>query len=278
MDLGRFSGPSDRELLRRIARRPGQSVTALERLFARHARRLLAYILPRCPLGECQTIHRNVWGRVRNEAVDGVAATNIRAWLLGVALAEIGQRLMPAPAGDLRDSLDAFDPAVGEVIRARLRNESYGSIAQSAGHQVEKLYQVVETVRRRLTRRFGVCPIALTIPEDPAEAAGWLERHLVGARLNRLVAELAAVHSETANRPVYLAPILRGPRRDAVLDRGLAELSQRRIVALLTHPRLLLDLQELVLSAGRRYWDEVRPYDDRLETLVERTWLLMGAA
>jgi hypothetical protein len=278
MNSGRFSGPSDRELLRRIARRPGQSFAALERLFARHARRILAYVLSRCPVGECQTIHRRVWGRVQNEAANGTNATNIRAWLLGVALAEIGERLMPAPAADFRESLFAFDAAIAELIRARLINTSYGSIADRTGHRIEKLYQVVETVRRRLTRRFGVCPVALSIPDDPAETPGWLERHLVGARLNRLIAELSAAHPETADRHVYLAPILHGPRRDAVLDRGLAELSRRRITALLMHPRLLLDLQELVLSAGRRYWDEVRPHGDRLETLVERTWLLMGAA
>jgi hypothetical protein len=215
---------------------------------------------------------------VQNEAIDGVSATNVRAWLLGVALAEIGERLMPAPAADFRESLGTFDAAVAELIRAKLSNVNYGLIADRTGHRVEKLYRVVETVRRRLTRRFGVCPVALAIPDDPAQTPGWLERHLVGARLNRLIAELAAVHPETANRRVFLAPILHGPRRDAVLDRGLAELSPRRIAALLTHPRLLLDLQELVLSAGRRYWDEVRPHDDRLETLVERTWLLMGAA
>ena len=43
-----------------------------------------------------------------------------------------------------------------------------------------------------------------------------------------------------------------GNQRDAVLAKSLGSLSQERLRQLLRHPRLLLDLQELIVSSGRR--------------------------
>jgi hypothetical protein len=93
-----------------------------------------------------------------------------------------------------------------------------------------------------------------------------------------LVAELESVHAESTREPAFLAPLLRGRRRTAVLEAGLAALSARRVVALLIHPRLLLDLQAVVLAHGGSYWNEVRPIDDRLEILAERHWPWIQAA
>jgi hypothetical protein len=96
--------------------------------------------------------------------------------------------------------------------------------------------------------------VSMTIPEDPALLAGWLEQHLVGLDLAALVAELRAVHGSG-----HAAPIneVLGDRRDAVLARGLSALPADRLRQLLRSPALLLDLQEMVLTEGRGYWERL---------------------
>jgi hypothetical protein len=98
--------------------------------------------------------------------------------------------------------------------------------------------------------------IALEMPDDAADLAGWLEGQLVGLDLSTLVAELETIGGlgeGPATPPLSLETIL-GKERDAVLAHGLASLAQDRVRQLLRHPRLLLDLQELILSSGRPYW------------------------
>jgi hypothetical protein len=94
--------------------------------------------------------------------------------------------------------------------------------------------------------------ISLEIPDEAAKLAGWLESQLVGLNLTALVAELEAVHGfgqGLAEPPLSLETIL-GNQRDAVVAQGLGSLSQERLGQLLRHPRLLLDLQELIVSSG----------------------------
>jgi hypothetical protein len=98
--------------------------------------------------------------------------------------------------------------------------------------------------------------IALDIPDEAAKLASWLESQLVGLDLSALVAELEAVHGRAtglAEPPWSLETIL-GNQREAVLAHGLGTLSQDRLRQLLRHPRLLLDLQELIASADQPYW------------------------
>jgi hypothetical protein len=96
-------------------------------------------------------------------------------------------------------------------------------------------------------------PIALDMPEDEAELPAWLERQVVGERLGALVAELEAIHGPPA-RTASLDQAL-GDRRDAVLRDGLSSLPPDRLGLLLRQPRLLLQLQELVLVSGGPHWE-----------------------
>ncbi|MFI5459247.1 MAG: hypothetical protein ACHRXM_27800 [Isosphaerales bacterium] len=110
--------------------------------------------------------------------------------------------------------------------------------------------------------------IALEIPDDASDLAGWLEGHLVGLELSALVAELEAVHGQaqghgSAQPPFSLETIL-GNQRDAVLAGGLVSLPPDHLRQLLRHPRLLLDLQELILISGRPYWHR------RAESILEQ--------
>ena len=95
----------------------------------------------------------------------------------------------------------------------------------------------------------------MNIPEQADALAGWLERQLVGLDLAELVAELEAIHPAAA-APLPLDDVL-GGQRDEVLRRGLGALPATALRQLLRQPRLLLQLQELVLEHGGSYWGEV---------------------
>lgn len=109
---------------------------------------------------------------------------------------------------------------------------------------------------------------ALDIPDDPAQLPAWLERHLVGLDLAALIAELSAVHAAAGPGP-SLDALLAG-RKEAVLANGLGVLPQATLKEFLTRPRLLLELQELILVGGGAYWDRVAPPSAELEAHVEQ--------
>jgi hypothetical protein len=113
----------------------------------------------------------------------------------------------------------------------------------------------------------------MDIPDDPAELPGWLERHLTGLDLAALVAELEAVHGLPSGEMPPLSDLL-GERLEAVLSVGLGILPAETLRQFLRRPKLLLELQELVLASGGDYWDRVgspsAELGDRLERGIER--------
>src|SRR5262249_23154024 len=98
--------------------------------------------------------------------------------------------------------------------------------------------------------------LVATIPEDGADLAVWLERRLVGLGLDVLVAELTAIHRPAPHARTTLRDVL-GGQLDRVRSSGLAWLSRGQLRQLLTRPGLLLELQEVVLSSGGPYWDQI---------------------
>ncbi len=116
--------------------------------------------------------------------------------------------------------------------------------------------------------------VMATFPDDPAALADWLEQQLVGLDLGALAAELLAVQGDT---PGPTLDALLGDDRAAVLGRGLKALPAGQVRLLLRHPRLLLDLQELVLIEGGAYWETVaRPAD--LTAQVDAGWRELAAS
>jgi hypothetical protein len=103
------------------------------------------------------------------------------------------------------------------------------------------------------------------MPDEVSELAVWLERQLVGAELGALVAQLEAVQGERG-REVSLPEIV-GSELGTVLASGLSRLPAPLLGRLLAQPQTLLELQEMVLSAGGAYWDRVTP--TRSEVLTE---------
>ncbi len=112
--------------------------------------------------------------------------------------------------------------------------------------------------------------VALEIPDDPALLPAWLEGHLVNTDLAALVAELEAVHSEQTG-DLSLVDVLRD-RRDAVLSRGLAALPAEGLKSLLRNPRLLLELQELILTEGGPCWLDGAAEAASKQDDLERAW------
>jgi hypothetical protein len=110
--------------------------------------------------------------------------------------------------------------------------------------------------------------IAMTIPDDPQELAGWLERRLVGLDLNQLVEELSAVHGRPSES-TSLGDLL-GGSRTALLQRGLVALPQGALRTLLTQPSLLLELQELILAEGGAHWDRLAAELPALDAAASR--------
>ncbi len=108
--------------------------------------------------------------------------------------------------------------------------------------------------------------VVLTMPDDPATLPTWLEERLLSPDLPQLVAELTVLHGQPADTQgakllSSLADVL-GRDADSVLDLGLTALPRARLSQMLRQPKLLLELRDLVLSAGGRYWDQGGSNDD----------------
>ena len=122
--------------------------------------------------------------------------------------------------------------------------------------------------------------LVANIPEDTAQLARWLERHLVGLDLGRLVAELHAVHGGVGGVPPpnprrgvggdqpAVTEVLRG-HLDRIYAAGLGAVPRPLLRHLLTHPALLPELQELVLTNGGPYWDQAGRDDQAITPHVE---------
>jgi hypothetical protein len=108
----------------------------------------------------------------------------------------------------------------------------------------------------------------MTIPDDPTQLPGWLERQLTDLDLAQLVAELSAVHG-SSNQPSGSVRELLGAQIEGVVKFGLARLPVGLLRQLLREPSYLLELQDIVLSAGSPYWDRLT-VGGKLDRLTEQ--------
>jgi len=118
---------------------------------------------------------------------------------------------------------------------------------------------------------------AFEIPDATLELANWLEQRLVSMHLRELVTDLSAVHGSISGT-TRLEDLL-GDQRGSVLADGLRALTREQLQTLCMEPRLLLELQEVVLASGGPYWLQNVSDNDAITTFVEqrRPQLLSGS-
>ena len=99
---------------------------------------------------------------------------------------------------------------------------------------------------------------SLEMPESPAGLGEWLDRAIVGGSLLSLVDELSVIH-RAADGEVGVDQVREwlGDSYAAVMGRGLGAIGHSRLKHLLTHPNMLISLQELVLLDGGGYWNDL---------------------
>lgn len=111
--------------------------------------------------------------------------------------------------------------------------------------------------------------LILDMPDDPQQLIEWLEQQLVGLELLQLVDQLTVVHGEPADSVTLEETCSENLAQ--VLSEGLQPLEPEQIRSLLTHPRLLLELQDQITHKGGEYWDKV-PLSTEHQQSVDRGW------
>lgn len=94
--------------------------------------------------------------------------------------------------------------------------------------------------------------VAFDLPEQTHELSDWLATQLTGPNLSSIVTQLSAVHTDQDDSLTVEAVC--GEQWTRVLQNGMSELTQVQLQQLLTHPNLLLELQERLLLEGEEYW------------------------
>lgn len=118
--------------------------------------------------------------------------------------------------------------------------------------------------------------VALSIPDDPTQWAGWLEQQLVGLHLYELVEELQVLHQLPDDPALNLNGVC-GGQLARVFESGLSALSDVQVRQLLMTPRLLIELQEQVLEHGGTYWTQLPRSDEQQQKLTE-SWQKLSAS
>jgi len=110
--------------------------------------------------------------------------------------------------------------------------------------------------------------LTMTIPDEPAELARWLERRLMAPDFGQFIAELSA-H--------FPAPSKAGQPRhqldrwlSVALEEGLGLVPSEVLNELLRHPAVLAALQARIVIDGGAYWDDLPDASDDVSGRLER--------
>jgi hypothetical protein len=96
--------------------------------------------------------------------------------------------------------------------------------------------------------------LAMTIPDEPAELADWLEQQLVSPEFGHLLVELEEIFVESTNPRPTQAKL--NELENEILLSGLKDVPPELLGDLLSHPKLLSEWQEKILIKGGPYWDQ----------------------
>lgn len=176
---------TDRELAEAISRRDDsteywqQAQRHFEQLYNRHSRLLLAFLSSRVNRSDLEDIHQAVWSRVWQYLPTHFDGQNFRAWLYQIARnyviqlgrkkksdllgAEEEQALPSRAAGRMTDwsrgnrmevlqrCLERLEDNLAELVRARLRGESYEDICTTCEIPPARAHKMFHTAKSQLT-------------------------------------------------------------------------------------------------------------------------------
>lgn len=110
--------------------------------------------------------------------------------------------------------------------------------------------------------------LTMTVPDDPAELPGWLERRMMAPDFGRFIAELSAHFPPTskADQPLHLIDRW----LPMALEGGLAPIPPEVLSELLRYPPVLAAFQERVVTDGGAYWDDLPDASGDLSGRLER--------
>lgn len=108
-----------------------------------------------------------------------------------------------------------------------------------------------------------------TLPDDVAAQARWLEEHLLGLDLSRVVSELKALGGGRSDESVGIDAAL-GDVLPQILRSGLSQVAPVHIQTLLKNPMLLLELQTRIFLEGGEYWNDLPEPSSELQDYVDR--------
>ena len=232
---------------------------AFAQLYERHARPLLAFLHARARRHDAEDLAQEVWCCAWAHLPGGFRGGNFRAWLFEIARNALVDHIRKRRDQSLGDGepllLDGRSGSPEDVMIERERAEKLRRCLERLGAESAALVRPGSGVKpttwfvpgsaspnrgptRCSTRPRDSCKsawsdpgmksIALEIPDEPAELADWLERHLVGPDLAALVAELEAVHGADAPGASARLDEVLGDRGDAVMAQGLSALPAKR--------------------------------------------------
>ena len=112
------------------------------------------------------------------------------------------------------------------------------------------------------------------MPDEPVPLRTWLEQQLAGLELRDLVSQLAVVHGTPPERLTLENAC--GSTLPEILTSGLSHVGSDVIQKLLTHPALLLELQDRITFDGGEFWLNV-PISTEHQAAVDRGWQRLQA-
>ena len=175
--------PEDETLAEAIARRDGADTStaahaAFDRLRARHAWRVAAYLANRLPAAEREDLGQEVWMRVWRQPTSASPGVPFRARLMTIAknaLIDHARRRRPVALGEgidppddrgdgpdsgllereradaLARCLKGLDERSRVVVRGRLSGEGYDELAPKLGVPTARVHRLFHDAKMRLT-------------------------------------------------------------------------------------------------------------------------------
>lgn len=182
--------PLNEELALIIARRDeseaamNEARQAFEELYRRHSSRLLAFLSSRIHRNDLEDVHQEIWQRIWQRIPTAFRGGNFRVWLFHISrnyVIDVGRKKKSTPMGDADESIVAASPGpeektttdeqmtvladclreingtAADVLKRRLRGESYSEICSGLSITPASAHKLLFRAKAVLSRRMQEC-------------------------------------------------------------------------------------------------------------------------